>query len=199
MAVTVGLGQRLLPRPNDVHPVEASAPVQLGRARLRRRSLLDSLPAVLQVEDVARPFAQSLHALATGYNALSESLQAKQRTAWRGGMGQLVRKYHDIVIPAYSSVQVSEARDVGADPPAGAFHPLLDLRQEGSISCGRGSGRPARAARLTGGDVAGDGVVRAARLLGGGPVGLHEVVRIQNLHDLSCRLHVSLLRAALAR
>ncbi len=102
--------QRLVPAPNDLQPVEASSPgAAWARAGLRRRALLDSLPSVLQVEDVARPFAEALQALATGYNALSESLQAKQRTAWRGGMAQLVRKYHDIVIPAYSSVLVSEA------------------------------------------------------------------------------------------
>jgi hypothetical protein len=69
---------------------------------------LDSLRLVLQVEDVARPFAQALHALATGYRQLSEPLQPRQRTAWRGAMSQMVRKYYDVVIPAYSSIQVSE-------------------------------------------------------------------------------------------
>jgi hypothetical protein len=78
--------------------------------------------------------------------------------------------------------------DISAQLAAAALHPLLKLRQmrvDQLVSDQRARDKPAA---LTGGDIAGDGVMIAASQLGGVTVAPGQVVGFQYLHDLLERL-----------
>jgi len=79
--------------------------------------------------------------------------------------------------------------DIGAQLAAAALHPLLQLGPPGVDHHRPGRRVGGERAGLTGGDIAGDGVMVAAGQLGGVPIATGQVERFQYLHDLLGRLH----------
>lgn len=69
-------------------------------------------------------YAASLMHLADGYRAMDVVMTSKQKTRWREAMGTTIRKFQDIVLPAFAPFGVSAAADERS--PEG-----VDLRHRG--------------------------------------------------------------------
>lgn len=77
-----------------------------GSPLLPRARLIVDIKDADAVRLIAQPIARALTELALGYQSVT--LEKGQLSSWRGAMSQVIRKYHDVVIPALVAPAVSE-------------------------------------------------------------------------------------------